>query len=102
VVSADTVDLVRFPLLFFSSAILVTDREAGIFPAVCRVHRGAATLDRACETWVPLGPHRPGSRSSPTSGPAYQKTLRPISGPNDLVGSLHDLLKTFQKIPQTT
>jgi hypothetical protein len=22
----------------------------------------------ACETWVPLGPHRPGSRSSPTSG----------------------------------
>jgi hypothetical protein len=21
----------------------------------------------ACETWVPLGPHRPGSRSSPTS-----------------------------------
>jgi hypothetical protein len=22
----------------------------------------------ACETWVPLGPHRPGSRPSPTSG----------------------------------
>jgi hypothetical protein len=22
----------------------------------------------ACETWVPLGPHRPGSRLSPTSG----------------------------------
>jgi hypothetical protein len=22
----------------------------------------------ACETWVPLGPHRPGSRSPPTSG----------------------------------
>jgi hypothetical protein len=21
-----------------------------------------------CETWVPLGPHRPGSRLSPTSG----------------------------------
>jgi hypothetical protein len=21
-----------------------------------------------CETWVPLGPHRPGSRPSPTSG----------------------------------
>jgi hypothetical protein len=23
-------------------------------------------------------------------------------GPTDLVGSLHDLLKTFRKIPQTT
>jgi hypothetical protein len=23
---------------------------------------------RFCETWVPLGPHRPGSRPSPTSG----------------------------------
>jgi hypothetical protein len=22
----------------------------------------------ACETWVPLGPHRPGSQPSPTSG----------------------------------
>jgi hypothetical protein len=36
----------------------------------------------ACETCVPLGPHRPGSRPSPTSGPAYQKTRRPVSGPN--------------------
>jgi hypothetical protein len=35
-------------------------------------------------------------------GPVYQKTHRPISGPNDLVDSPHDLLKTFQKIPQTT
>jgi hypothetical protein len=25
-------------------------------------------LVRGCKTWVPLGPHRPGSRSSPTSG----------------------------------
>jgi hypothetical protein len=37
---------------------------------------------RACETWVPLGSHRPGSRPSPTSGSAYQKTRRPNSGPN--------------------
>jgi hypothetical protein len=37
VVSADTADLVRFPFLFFTSATW----EAGIFPAVCRVHCGA-------------------------------------------------------------
>jgi hypothetical protein len=35
----------------------------------------------ACETWVPLGPHRPGSWPCPTST-AYQKTHRPVSGPN--------------------
>jgi hypothetical protein len=32
-------------------------------------------------------------------------TRRPAdlsSGPTDLVGGTHDLLKTFQKIPQTT
>jgi hypothetical protein len=32
-------------------------------------------------------------------GPAYQKTLRPVSVPTDLVGRPHDLLKTFQQIP---
>jgi hypothetical protein len=26
-----------------------------------------------CETWVPLGPHRPGSRPSPTSGSGLLK-----------------------------
>jgi hypothetical protein len=26
-----------------------------------------------CETWVPLGPHRPGSRPSPTSGSGLPK-----------------------------
>jgi hypothetical protein len=26
------------------------------------------TGEQLCETWVPLGPHRPGSRPSPTSG----------------------------------
>jgi hypothetical protein len=45
--SADTVDLVRFPLLFFASAIWFTAWEAGIFPVVCRVRCGAATLDGA-------------------------------------------------------
>jgi hypothetical protein len=29
---------------------------------------GPAKCFRVCETWVPLGPHRPGSRSSPASG----------------------------------
>jgi hypothetical protein len=32
-------------------------------------------LSGACETWVPLGPHR-------QVGPAYQKTRRPVRGPN--------------------
>jgi hypothetical protein len=36
----------------------------------------------ACETWVPLGPHRLGSRPSRQVGSAYQKTHRPVSGPN--------------------
>jgi hypothetical protein len=39
------VDLVRFPLLFFTSATWVVAWEAGIFPIVCRVRCGAATLD---------------------------------------------------------
>jgi hypothetical protein len=57
----------------------------------------------ACETWVPQGPHRPGSRPSPTSGSGLLR--RPTDlfvGPTDLVGHPHDLLKTFWKIPQTT
>jgi hypothetical protein len=29
----------------------------------------------ACETWVPLGPHRPGSRPSPTSGSSLPEDL---------------------------
>jgi hypothetical protein len=50
----------------------------------------------ACETWVPLGPHRPGSRSSPTSGRGPIRRLTDLFvGPTDLVGGPHDLLKTF-------
>jgi hypothetical protein len=30
---------------------------------------------RACETWVPLGPHRPGLWSSPTSGSGLLEDL---------------------------
>jgi hypothetical protein len=30
---------------------------------------------RLCETWVPLGPHRPGSRPSPTSGSSLLEDL---------------------------
>jgi hypothetical protein len=29
----------------------------------------------ACETWVPLGPHRPGSQPSPTSGSGLLEDL---------------------------
>jgi hypothetical protein len=47
VVSADIADLVRFPLLFFTSTSWVAALEAGIFPAVCHVHCAAATLDGA-------------------------------------------------------
>jgi hypothetical protein len=47
VVSVDTADLVRFPLLFFASAIWVAAWEVGIFSDVCRVRRSAATLDGA-------------------------------------------------------
>jgi hypothetical protein len=51
VVSTDTVDLVHF-LFFFASAIWVmamvaAAREADIFPNVCRVCRGPATLEGA-------------------------------------------------------
>jgi hypothetical protein len=47
VVSADTTDIVRFPLLFFASAAWVAAWETGIFPAVYRMRRGATTLDDA-------------------------------------------------------
>jgi hypothetical protein len=52
VVSTDTVDLVRFLFFFFACAVwvaamVVTAREADIFPDVCRVRRGVATLDDA-------------------------------------------------------
>jgi hypothetical protein len=36
----------------------------------------------ACETWVPLGPHRWGHGRPRQVSPAYQKTRRPVSGPN--------------------
>jgi hypothetical protein len=52
VMSTDTVDLVRFVFFFFVSAVWVAAteavaREADTFPTVCRVRRGAATLDGA-------------------------------------------------------
>jgi hypothetical protein len=45
VVSTDTTDLVRFPILLFASVPWVAAWEVGIFPAVCRVRCGAVTLD---------------------------------------------------------
>jgi hypothetical protein len=56
----------------------------------------------ACETWVPLGPHRPGSRSSLTSGFGLPEDPTTCLGPTNLVGNPHDLQRTFQNIPQTT
>jgi hypothetical protein len=57
VVSTETVDLVRFLFFFFFffffahavwvAAMVVAAREADIFPDVCRVRRGVATLDDA-------------------------------------------------------
>jgi hypothetical protein len=47
VVSADTADMVHFPLLFFASAIWVVAWEAGILLGICLVHHSAATLDGA-------------------------------------------------------
>jgi hypothetical protein len=52
VVCTDTVDLVCFLFFFFASvvwvaAMVVAAREADIFPDVCRVRRGTATLDGA-------------------------------------------------------
>jgi hypothetical protein len=44
-VSADTADLVRFPLLFFTSAIWVAAWEVGILPTVCRVRHGNSDQD---------------------------------------------------------
>jgi hypothetical protein len=36
----------------------------------------------ACETWVPLGPHRLGSQPSPTSGSSLLEDPPTICGPN--------------------
>jgi hypothetical protein len=49
----------------------------------------------ACETWVPLGPHRPGSRSSLTSRSHLPEDPPTCSGPNRPswrpIGPLDDL-----------
>jgi hypothetical protein len=56
----------------------------------------------ACETWVPLGPHRPGSRPSLTSRSGLPKDPPTCQWAQPTFSDPHDLLKTFQKIPQTT
>jgi hypothetical protein len=49
-------------------------------------------------------PGSPPTRLTAVHDKCVWPTRRPadLSVPNDLVGSPHDLLKTFQKIPQTT
>jgi hypothetical protein len=69
-----------------------------IFLKLLRLHLTEG-LVRHGYPWVPTDQ----AHSHPRQvDPAYQKTCRPVVGPTDLVGSSHDLLKTFQKIPQTT
>jgi hypothetical protein len=45
----------------------------------------------ACETWVPMGPHRQGPEGPCQVGPTCQKPHRPISGPRDLIRNPDDL-----------
>jgi hypothetical protein len=59
----------------------------------------------ACETWVPMGPHRPGSQRSPSSGPdlpealsnckwaqrSYPQSRRPRKTLDDLIQIAEDL-----------
>jgi hypothetical protein len=60
VMSADTADLVHFLFFFFTSAAWVATREAEIFTAVCRICRGAVTLDGALRDVAEprIAPHR--------------------------------------------
>jgi hypothetical protein len=55
---------------------------------------------RDCEIWVPLGPQRPGSRPSPTSGSGLIEDRRPVSGPNrpswQPTGPPEDLTEDFR------
>jgi hypothetical protein len=62
VMSADTADLVHFLFFFFTSAAWVATREAEIFTAVCRICRGAVTLDGALRDVA-----EPRHRSPPSS-----------------------------------
>jgi hypothetical protein len=50
-------------------------------------------------------PGSPTTRLTAVPDKWVRPTKRPadlLVGPTDLIGSPHDLLKTFQKIPQTT
>jgi hypothetical protein len=64
------------------------------------IDRHSTSLRSTRYPWVPTDQAHCHPRQV---GPAYQKTRRPDSGPNrPIVGSPHDLLKTFQKIPEKT
>jgi hypothetical protein len=57
----------------------------------------------ACETWVPPGSPRTRLTAFPDKWIRPTRRSADLSvGPTDLVGTPHDLLKTFYKIPQTT
>jgi hypothetical protein len=57
-----------------------------------------------CETWVPMGPHRPGPRGACQVDPTCQKLNRPAGGPRDLICNPGDLgrLRTTLSRSQTT
>jgi hypothetical protein len=63
-----------------------------------RIHF-ARGLVRHGYPWVPTDQAHDRHRQV---GLAYQKTRRPVSGPNRPSFRPHNLLKTFQKIPQMT
>jgi hypothetical protein len=60
----------------------------------------------ACETWVPTGPHRPGSQRSLSSGPDLPEALpickwaqRPYPQPRRPWKTLDDLIQTLENLP---
>jgi hypothetical protein len=61
--------LSRFVLFFFGPTCVLFDLSIALRPRH-ELSKVAAPTPRSgdCETWVPLGPHRPGSQPSPTSG----------------------------------
>jgi hypothetical protein len=61
---------------------------------------------RSCETWVPMGPHRPGSQRSLSSGPDLPKALptyrwarRPYPQSRRPWKTLEDLIQIAEDLP---
>jgi hypothetical protein len=91
VVSANTADLVHFPLILFASSTWVVAWEVGIFPAVCHVRRGAATLEGPLrDVGAPHCLSRPSSRRrTPRRGEAVPPARSPCCRPCSCAGLHH-------------